>query len=178
MNFVAMDFETASAKRDSACSLALTIVRDSQVVDEFYTLIKPETDFFWRNVQIHGIHAEDVADAPKFPAVWAHIAPFFKRDRLVIAHNAPFDTGVLRQTLTHYGIGAPEYLSLDTVKTSKKFFPELPNHKLDTMCRALDIELEHHHNALDDSLACANILLQEANQFGTERLKPFVRVQG
>ncbi len=173
-----MDFETANPKRDSACSLALTVVRNSQVADEFYTLIKPEGDFFWRNVQIHGIHEKDVADAPKFPEVWGHIAPFFQRDRLVVAHNAPFDVGVLRQTLAHYGIQVPEYLSLDTVKTSKQFYPQLPNHKLDTLCRALDIELQHHHNALDDSLACANILLAEAAEFGTAPLKPFVRVQG
>ncbi|WP_107148187.1 3'-5' exonuclease [Lactiplantibacillus plantarum] len=178
MNFVAMDFETANAKRDSACSLALTVVRNNQISDEFYTLIKPESDFFWRNVQIHGIHEADVADAPKFPDVWQHIEPFFQRDRLVIAHNAPFDIGVLRNTLAHYGISAPEYLSMDTVKTSQRFYPELPNHKLDTVCQALDIDLQHHHNPLDDSLACANILLTEAQAFGTEQLKPFVRVQG
>ena len=173
-----MDFETASGKRDSACSLALTVVRNDQIADEFYTLIKPESDFFWRNVQIHGIHEEDVADAPKFPAVWDHIAPFFQRDRLVIAHNANFDTDVLKKTLAHYGIRVPEYLSMDTLATSKKFYPELPNHKLDTMCRTLDIELQHHHNALDDSLACANILLSQAQTFGVQQLKPFVRIQG
>lgn len=46
MNFIAMDFETASAKRFSACSLAITIVRNSQIQDEFYTLINPQTPFF------------------------------------------------------------------------------------------------------------------------------------
>ena len=45
MNFVAIDFETANNQRASACSLALTVVRDNKVVDEFYTLINPETDF-------------------------------------------------------------------------------------------------------------------------------------
>lgn len=176
MNFVAMDFETASGKRYSACSLALTIVRNSQVVDEFYSLIKPDTDFFWRNVQIHGIHERDVANAPTFPEVWEHVAPFFQRDRLVIAHNAPFDNGVLRSSLEHYNLPAARYLTLDTVKTSRKFFPEFPNHKLNTVCDELNIDLHHHHNALDDSLACANILLYEANHFGTQPLKSFVTV--
>jgi len=67
MNFIAMDFETANYQRHSACSLALVMVENSQIVDEYYTLIKPETKFFWKNMQIHGIHPEDVADAPKFP---------------------------------------------------------------------------------------------------------------
>lgn len=176
MNFVAMDFETANAKLYSACSLALTVVRNSQVVDEFYSLIKPDTDFFWRNIQIHGIHTADVANAPTFPEVWEHVAPFFQRDRLVIAHNAPFDNGVLRSSLEHYRLPAARYLTLDTVKTSRKFFPEFPNHKLDTVCNQLSIDLHHHHNALDDSLACANILLYEANHFGTEPLKSFIKV--
>ena len=77
MNFVAMDFETASGKRWSACSLSLVVVRQNQIVDEFYTLINPQTPFFWRNVQIHGIHEKDVANAPVFPEVWEHIQPFF-----------------------------------------------------------------------------------------------------
>lgn len=59
MNFVAIDFETANYQRDSACSLALTVVRDNQVVDEFYTLINPEVEFNYRNTQIHGISEED-----------------------------------------------------------------------------------------------------------------------
>ena len=33
MNFIAMDFETANGKRYSACSLALTIVRNGQIAD-------------------------------------------------------------------------------------------------------------------------------------------------
>lgn len=175
MNFVAMDFETASAKRYSACSLALTVVRNNQVTDEFYTLIKPDTDFFWRNVQIHGIHESDVANSPSFPDIWPHIQQFFTPDQLVIAHNAQFDNGVLRQTLTHYDLSAPSYLTLDTVKTSRKFLPTLANHKLDTVCEALGITLEHHHNALDDSLACANILLAQSHTFGQNALVPFVK---
>ena len=49
MNFIAMDFETANYQKHSACSLALVMVRDSKVVGEYYTLIQPETDFFWKN---------------------------------------------------------------------------------------------------------------------------------
>ena len=51
MNFVAMDFETASAQRHSAVSMALVVVRDNILVDEFYTLIKPESYFDARNTK-------------------------------------------------------------------------------------------------------------------------------
>ncbi|MDU7281586.1 MAG: exonuclease, partial [Leuconostoc citreum] len=42
MNFTALDFETANHEKHSAVSIALAVVRDNQVVDEFYSLIKPE----------------------------------------------------------------------------------------------------------------------------------------
>ena len=115
MNFVAIDFETANAKRYSACSVALTVVRENKIVDEFYSLIKPPTDFFWRNVQIHGIHEEDVANAPSFTDIWDHIDSFFGENKLVIAHNAPFDNSVIKSSLDYYGIERPNYLTLDTI---------------------------------------------------------------
>ncbi|ANZ58436.1 exonuclease [Fructilactobacillus lindneri] len=174
MNFVAIDFETAASQRASACSVALTVVRNDQVVDEFYSLINPETDFNWRNVNVHGIHSEDVVDAPIFPEIWEIIKPFFKRNRLVVAHNNRFDNSVLRKSIERYRLPMPHYQTLDTVKTSRKFFPQFPNHKLNTVSSELGIELEHHHNALDDSLACANILIHQHQQFGNAVLKSFI----
>lgn len=67
MNFVAFDFETANAKRNSACSLALTVVQNNQIVDELYSLINPKTNFDYRNIAIHGIKPQMVADSPDFP---------------------------------------------------------------------------------------------------------------
>lgn len=171
-----MDFETASSKRFSACSLALTVVRNSQIQDEFYTLINPQTPFFWRNTQVHGIHERDVLDAPTFPEVWDHVKEFFTPDKLVIAHNAAFDNSVLKTTLLHYEIEPPVYQTLDTLKTSRQLFPDFKDHKLNTICDELQIDLHHHHNALDDAHACANILLYQAKRFGTEPLAPFVKM--
>ncbi|AQW21873.1 exonuclease [Lentilactobacillus curieae] len=175
MNFVAFDFETANRKRASACSLALTLVRDDKIADQFYSLINPEAEFDWRNTQIHGLREADVVDAPNFPELWEHINGLFKNNRLIVAHNASFDNSVLKRSLERYGIEPPHYMSLDTLKTSKQFYPNLENHKLNTLCDEFNITLEHHHNALDDSIACANILLYEQKQFGSQALVPFVK---
>ncbi|WP_282708845.1 3'-5' exonuclease [Ligilactobacillus sp. Marseille-Q7487] len=175
MNFVALDFETASPKRHSACSLALTVVQNNQIVDELYSLIKPETEFSPYNIKIHGITPQMVAQAPKFPELWPHIAPFFGPDKLIVAHNAPFDCSVLKKTLEYYQITPPNFLALDTVKTCRHYFSDLPNHKLNTVCQQLQISLEHHHNALDDSLACAKILLYQVQKFGIDDLNKFIK---
>lgn len=175
MNFVAMDFETANHEKHSAVSVALAVVRDDQVVDEFYSLIQPETYFSARNTAIHGIHEQDVANAPKFPEIWVKVAPLFTEEKLVVAHNAPFDHGVLAGTLAYYGIEQPHYMLLDTVRSSRKFFPDFANHKLNTVAENLGTTLAHHHNALDDAVAAANILIYQAQHFGTENIKPFVK---
>ena len=47
------------------------------------------------------------------------------------------------------------------MKSSRRLFPEFPNHRLNTVCENLNIQLEHHHDALEDSRACAEILLYQ-----------------
>ena len=158
MNFIAMDFETANHYPESACSLALVMVRNNKIVDRFYTVINPQMPFDARNIQVHQITAEDVKNAPTMAM-------------LVAAHNARFDTNVMRQSLARYGIEEPHYLVIDTLASSKLLEPELPDHKLDTVSEALNVELWHHHNALSDSEACAGILIKQEEQFGDEAIK-------
>lgn len=40
-DFVAIDFETANGQRSSVCSVGIVIVKDGEMVDSFYALIKP-----------------------------------------------------------------------------------------------------------------------------------------
>ncbi|MGO3732619.1 MAG: 3'-5' exonuclease [Vagococcus sp.] len=175
MNFIAMDFETANGKLHSACSLALVMVKDSRIVGSYYTLICPEAEFHWRNIEVHGIYPKDVEGAPIFPEVWNEIKHYFQENRLIVAHNASFDNRVLIGCLDYYGIELPHFLSLCTVRTSRRLYPELPNHQLNTVCDYLAVSLENHHHALDDSLACASILLQQEKTFGVEPLKKLVK---
>lgn len=175
MNFVAMDFETANRYPESACSLALVLVRNNKIIDQFYTVINPQMSFDSRNIQIHGITAADVADAPTMEEVWPKIKALYQPGMLVAAHNIRFDSNVLKQSLARYDIPEPHYLMIDTLKTSKLFEPNLENHKLDTVSEALNIDLWHHHNALSDSQACAEILINENKRFGDEAIKNLVQ---
>lgn len=177
MNFIAIDFETASSKRASACSVAVVVVRNNQIKDKFYSLINPETEFNFRNIQIHGIKEKDVIKAPTFPQIWAHIEKFFRRNKLVIAHNATFDNSVIKKSLERYGIPKPDYLSLDTLKTSKYFYQNMNNYKLNTISNELNINLSNHHNALADSIACAEILINQSKNFELDLIQEFVSLK-
>lgn len=176
MNFVAMDFETANGRGSSACSLALALVENNQITDTFYTLINPLQDFNYRNIAIHHIRPADVEKAPTFDQIWPHIQDLFTLDNIVAAHNANFDIRVLRQTLAMFNLQAPSYYAIDTVRTSRKLYPEMPNHKLNTVANLLKIPLHHHHHALDDTIACAEILIKTAAQFGEEPIKKMTKI--
>ena len=65
---------------------------------------------------------------------------------------------VLRKTFDLYGIEYPNFDYLCTVKIGKKSWPDLGNHKLDTLSNFLNFKFKHH-DALDDCLACANVLI-------------------
>lgn len=75
-NFAAIDFETVNNERSSVCSVGIVIVRDGKKVDDFYSLINPEPNYYnYWCTQVHGLTREDTEDAPVFPDVWAKIEP-------------------------------------------------------------------------------------------------------
>lgn len=159
MNFIAIDFETANEKRASACSLGMTIVKNGQVVDELYYLIKPkELRFSPMNTWIHGLRAHDVKDAKEFDELWPELEPYFTNN-FVIAHNASFDMSVLRATFEAYNIPYPSFDYGCTMLLAKNFYPMLENAKLNTVNHHLGLEFNHHH-AGADAFACTNILLK------------------
>lgn len=45
-NFAAIDFETANNDRSSVCSVGVVVVRNGEIVDKFYSLIKPEPEHY------------------------------------------------------------------------------------------------------------------------------------
>lgn len=55
-DFAAIDFETANNKRSSVCSVGIVIVRGGEIVDKFYSLIKPEPEYYnyWCS-QVHDL---------------------------------------------------------------------------------------------------------------------------
>ncbi len=156
MNFLAIDFETAGYKRDSACSVGLVKVVAGKIVEQAVHLIKPPSKEFVFT-HIHGLTWQDVAKSADFGELWPKIAPLFENVEFLAAHNAPFDKGVLNACCTRYGIENPNLPFQCTVKIARAAWNIYPT-KLSDVCRELQIEL-NHHEALSDALACAKIML-------------------
>ncbi len=167
LNFVAIDFETANKYKNSACSLAAVTVENGQIVKKGYSLIKPPyVQFDPECIDIHGIYPKDVMNQPTFADLWPAIYENHLKGKLVIAHNAKFDIGVLRATLDHYRIVWPELDYTCTVKIARKVWPTLANHKLNTLGAFLNVSFKHH-DALEDALTCAKVALAAAEVRGS-----------
>ena len=152
-DFAAIDFETANMEPSS--------VRGGEVVDRFYSLIRPEPEYYcYWNTRVHGLTREDTAEAPVFPQVWEKAAPLIGGLPLV-AHNSSFDERCLRAVFRTYCMDYPDYTFLCTCIASRRVFGrELPNHQLQTVAARCGYDLTRHHHALADAEACAAIALR------------------
>ena len=170
--YIAFDVETPNSANDRISAIGVTVVERGAVVEQHDYLVNPETRFASFNVALTGITPEMVADKPAFPQLWQELEPIFDSG-LLIAHNAPFDMSVLAKCLRDYGIRwRPNVPYACTCQMSRRLLPQLPNHKLNTLCDFLGLELDHHR-AGSDSLACGEILLHHLHS-GAD-LTPFIR---
>ncbi|OGV67450.1 MAG: hypothetical protein A2498_11115 [Lentisphaerae bacterium RIFOXYC12_FULL_60_16] len=162
MKFTAIDFETANGDRASVCAVGLAVVEHGQVVRRVRQLIRPQPLVFDPfNISIHGITEQDVAHAPVFveywPSLWSNV------QGPLAAHNASFDMSCLRHALDQAGTPYPETEYYCTRVLSRLAWPQHPTYALDHIAQSLGIAFQHH-DAEEDAVACALILLASCRQ--------------
>lgn len=156
--FIVFDVETPNEANDRISAIGISIIENNEVIENFYSLVNPEAHFKPFNIQLTGITPEMVADKPAFSKLWKQIEPIMNSG-LLVAHNARFDMNVLAKCLYDYSIDWQPYAYYAcTCVMGRACYPELENHKLNTLCEHLQINLDHH-NAGSDSQACASLLL-------------------
>ena len=160
-DFAAIDFETANHHPSSVCSVGVVVVRNGQIADKIYRLIRPEPEWYsYWHTQIHGLTAADTGNEKVFPHVWADIEPKIAGLPLV-AHNSPFDEGCLKAVFRVYQMDYPDYEFHCTLKASRKTFGKLlHSHSLSVVAAHCGYDLANHHHALADAEACAAIAMR------------------
>lgn len=163
-NFVAIDFETAMGKRNTACQVGIVMVKDGVIAHEWSTLIKPPGNKYgWAQTKVHGLSAKDTKNAPTFKEIYPQIKRRIK-GHTIVAHNVAFDKSVLKATMEDNGFDYNE-LELEgkwqcTLKKFKKIYSSA---KLNECCEKHGIELDHH-DALSDARAAAKLYMVESPQ--------------
>ena len=168
-DFAAIDFETANGKRSSVCSVGIVIVRNGKIVDKFYSLIRPNPNYYTQwTTQIHGLTHYDTDYEENFPDVWDRISNRLEGLPLV-AHNSPFDESCLKAVFNLYGMEYPGYKFHCTLAASRKCL-KLPNHQLHTVASACGFDLTDHHHALADAEAAGMVCLHICKEFGDDAM--------
>lgn len=153
-NFVALDFETAQGKRNSACSVGIVIVKNNIITEKFWTLIKPpQNEYFSKNIEIHGITPEMTELSKSFSDIFPTIRKYL-HNNIVVCHNMAFDLNVLAQCMDFYAIKDEEFTY--TPYCTMRIYN---GRCLKECCSEFGIPL-NHHDPLSDAEACAKLFLQ------------------
>lgn len=168
LDFVALDVETANADNASICQIGVVRYRDGIAEDSASWLCQPPqpvSDFDSANVAIHGIRAEDVAQAPSCAEAIAHAVEFVGSD-VFVAHNAQFDASALFRASRASDSPVPQLRFGCSLALSRRSDLSLKNHKLPTVAEELGITPGRHHDAHADAQACGDIVVALARREG------------
>jgi len=133
--------------------------------EEFHSLIKIDRKIPLQARRIHGISDEMLAGEPKAEEVLPRLYGFLG-DSIIVAHNARFDVGFLRHEFDRLQLQM-QNRSVCTLEMSRRVYPHLPNHRLDTVHRHLFGEIKtdaQRHRALDDAWMAARIWMEMAGK--------------
>lgn len=156
--YCVLDLETTglSAKTEKITEIGIMKIQNGEVVDEFCEFINPEKPIPKRVQEVTNITDEMVANSPTIDVLFPKVLDFIK-DSVLVAHNASFDIGFLKNVAKNLGYEF-DYTYVDTLPLARKLYPELKKHKLGKIAEHLKIKVEVAHRALDDVDTTVKIL--------------------
>ncbi len=153
-----LDFETTglSAGYDRPTEIAVALVRDGLVVDQYQSLMNPGRWIPGEVVRLTGISNEMVAHAPPVEQVMREAARFVA-DRPLVAHNAAFDRGFWLSELRQLGLDARADF-VCTMLLARRIYPGARNHQLSTLRDHLHLRnTGRAHRALADVMTTVQL---------------------
>ncbi len=179
---VVFDIETTgvSKNKDKIIEIGAVKLRNNEIVDRYSMFINPEVPLPTEIIALTHITDDMVKDAKTIEEELKNFIDFCG-DAVIVAHNAPFDTGFIKRFAKEQGIDWKPTI-VDTVPFSRGLIKDLKNYKLDTVANELGISLENHHRAVDDA-ECTALIYQKLCEMmkrkgysklsdATENLKP------
>lgn len=161
--FVVFDVETTGLYVDKGhriIEIGAVAVTGAEMGEEFQSLISTKAPISKAVRKIHGITPEMLVGQPDVGEVLTRFRDFVGESTLV-AHNALFDMGFLYSECDKAGIRLVSRYEC-TLKRSRRHFRFLPDYKLETVARYLDIPVDEsrRHRALDDARLTAKVWVE------------------
>lgn len=146
-----LDLETTgmTATHERITEIGLVEVVNGECVGSWSQLVNPQKSIPAFIQSLTGISNEMVQDAPTFaqlgPALYERL-----KGKILIAHNARFDYGFLKNEFGRLGLAyRPRVLC--TAKLSRKLYPEHRRHNLDSLIERHGLHCSARHRALGDA---------------------------
>jgi DNA polymerase-3 subunit epsilon len=159
--FVVVDLETTGGPPEECgiTEIGAVKVRGGEVLGEFQTLVDPGVPITPLVAVLTGITDRLVVGAPRLEAALPAFLEF-ARGAVLVAHNAPYDTGFLRAACARTGLAWPDPQVLDTARLARHVVnaDEVPNHKLGTLAALFRSPVTPDHRALTDARATVHVL--------------------
>ena len=171
--FVVFDIETTglSSISERMTEIGANKIKDGKIIETFSTYVNPGKPISPKITELTGISDATVKDAPSEPEAVKSFVDFVG-DAPVIAHNASFDMSFIIAACKRAEI-APPAVYIDTVAMARVLYPDIRNHKLNTLAEHLRCGGFNHHRAADDSNVLVKIfenMLEELSKNGIHDL--------
>ena len=149
MNYSIVDIETNGGIKIT--EISIFIFDGEKVIDEYTTLVNPESYIPPFITNLTGINSAMVSNAPKFYEIAKKVAEITK-DTIFVAHSVNFDYNIIQKEFKELGFDFKRK-KLCTVRLTRKLIPGLKSYSLGAICASENITIVDRHRARGDAEA-------------------------
>ncbi|WP_417197297.1 PolC-type DNA polymerase III, partial [Bizionia sp.] len=133
MTYTIIDVET-TGQSNRITEISIFKYDGNEIIDEFTSLINPQTQIPIYITTLTGIDNAMMANAPTFEEVAQDILNI-TQNTIFVAHNVNFDYNVIRNEFKLLDLDFNRK-KLCTVRLSRKLFPGFPSYSLGKLCKS------------------------------------------
>ncbi|SHH89945.1 3'-5' exonuclease [Clostridium grantii] len=143
---------------------AIKINKDGHVIEKFEKLLRNNKSVK-DSEHVHGFSDEFLKENGEDKNIVLKEFVEFSKDSIIVGHNVQYDINILTSELSRANMGNPKFKGFyDTLDIYRRFYPNLSNHKLETLSKNFNTNNKPSHDAMDDILATNDLLIQAINR--------------
>ena len=145
---------------DNIIQLSAIKLRRGKKVAEFNEFLKSDKPV-GESEKVHHISDEYLKQKGKNPREVLLWFVDFIKDAIIIGHNIRgYDMDILNQNLVKHNLKAIDFtnINFDTLDLVRRFYPNLPKHKLEFLSEYFDFKVKSNHDSLADVYATGELL--------------------
>ena len=145
---------------DNIIQLSAIKIRKGKKIAEFNRYLKSDKPV-GDSEKVHHISDEYLQTHGENPKLVLQKFCQFIQDAIITGHNIRgYDMDILNQNLLKHNLKPVDFsnINFDTLDLVRRFYPNLPNHKLEFLSNHFQFETKSNHNSLDDVFATGELL--------------------